>query len=57
MKKYKIFYKPEKKAATLVALIPADNLKQSLTRFNAAGFEGEILCIQNIDFDSSLFNL
>lgn len=56
MKKFKIFYRPDKKATTLVALIPADNVKQSLTRFNAAGFEGEILCIQNVDFDSNLFN-
>lgn len=56
MKKYKIFYRPDKKANTLVALIPAESVKQALTRFNAAGFDGEILCIQNVDFDSNLFN-
>lgn len=56
MKKYKVFYRPAEKAAVLQALIPAESLKQALTRFNAAGFSGEVLCIQYIEFDSNLFN-
>ena len=56
MKKYKVFYRPAEKAATLQAIIPAESLKQALTRFNAAGFSGEVLCIQYTEFDSNLFN-
>lgn len=55
MKKFRVFYQP-KGSAVLVALIPADGVKQALTRFNAAGFDGEVKCIQNVDFDSNLFN-
>lgn len=56
MKKYKVFYKPGIEAGELAAIIPAASIKEALTRFNAAGFEGEILCIQDLSFDFNLFN-
>lgn len=57
MKTYRIFYCPLGGKTVLVAMLPADNVKQALTRFNAAGFDGDIYCIQDVKFDSSLFNL
>lgn len=57
MKTYRIFYCPLGGKTVLVAMLPADNVKQALTRFNAAGFDGDIYCIHDVKFDSSLFNL
>ena len=56
MDTYRIFYLPQDSKKEACALIPADSVKQALTRFNAAGFDGRIDCIQNVKFDSSLFN-
>lgn len=56
MSTFRIFYNPYDSSKEACALIPACTIKQALTRFNAAGFEGVIHCIQDIDFDSSLFN-
>ena len=55
MKTFRVYYQPPK-SKLLCALIPAQSVKQALTRFNAAGFEGEIRCVQDSDFDSTLFN-
>lgn len=55
MTSYYFFYQPPK-AAVQVAIIPAQNIKQALTRFNSAGFEGEIECIKKKDFDNKLIN-
>ena len=57
MKTYRVFYCPQGGKTVLVAMLPADSVKQALTRFNSAGFDGEIYCIQDIKFDPSLFNL
>lgn len=56
METFRIFYLPQDSKKEACALIPADSVKQALTRFNAAGFDGRIDCIQNVKFDSSLFN-
>lgn len=55
MKKYYVFYQPAK-ASSQTAIIPAESIKQALTRFNSAGFDGEIQCIKVADFDSKLIN-
>ena len=54
-KVYRVFYEPAK-GSYQIALIPAASVKQALTRFNAAGFNGTVRCVQDGSFDSSLFN-
>ena len=56
MRTFRIFYLPQDSEKEACAIIPADTAKQALTRFNAAGFDGRIDCIQDVDFDSTLFN-
>lgn len=57
MRTFRIFYYPDGRTSPACALIPAETVKQALTRFNAAGFDGDVQCIQDLKFDSNLFNL
>lgn len=56
MRTFRICYYSNETNAPLVALIPADSSKQALTRFRAAGFQGNVMAVLDLTFDSSLFN-
>lgn len=56
MKIYRIFYRMNVNKKTFVNVISANSLKSALSNFNAMRFDCEILCIQNTEFDSTLFN-
>lgn len=56
MKNYRIYYKMNVNKKTFVNVVSALSVKAALTQFNAMRIDCEVLCIQNVDFDSSLFN-
>lgn len=56
MKNYRIYYQMKVNKKTFVNVVSALSLKAALTQFNAMRIDCEVLCVQNTEFDSSLFN-